>query len=180
MNDKRSLRRWFRQRRKQQGDVSDAIASAALELIASFTTGRIGLYVPLIGEADLRSLRRRTSTPMALPRADGEGGLTYLPWDDDDLTPDGCGIPAPATGAALLPEQLSLLLVPALAVDTRGIRLGYGGGYYDRLRADPAWAAVPAWVVLPSTCLSDHPLPKEPWDVPFDGWITERGAGRRS
>ena len=179
MNEKVILRRRFRQLRKQQGDVSDAIASAALELIAGCTTGRIGLYVPLIGEADLRPLRRHTATPMALPRANGKGGLTYLPWDNDDLTPDGCGIPAPSTGPPLLPEQLSLLLVPALAVDANGIRLGYGGGYYDRLRADPAWAAVPAWAVLPSICLSDTPLPNEPWDVPFDGWITERGASRR-
>ena len=29
-------------------------------------------------------------------------------------------------------------------------RLGYGGGYYDRLRAEAGWAAVPAWAVLPS------------------------------
>ncbi|MEC7393175.1 MAG: 5-formyltetrahydrofolate cyclo-ligase, partial [Cyanobacteriota bacterium] len=53
-----------------------------------------------------------------------------------------------------------------------------GGGYYDRLRADPAWAAVPAWVVLPSTCLAAEALPRESWDVPFTGWITEQGAGR--
>ena len=71
-----------------------------------------------------------------------------------------------------------LLLVPALAIDRTGIRLGYGGGYYDRLRADPTWASVPAWVVLPSACISSEPLPRDAWDVPFTGWITEHGPGQ--
>jgi 5-formyltetrahydrofolate cyclo-ligase len=66
--------------------------------------------------------------------------------------------------------------VPALAFDPHsGIRLGYGGGWYDRLRADPAWRAVPALVVLPSACLSAN-LPREPWDVPFQGWLDEHGV----
>ena len=76
------------------------------------------------------------------------------------------------------PQQLSLLLVPALAIDATGIRLGYGGGYYDRLRANNDWAKVPAWAVLPSICFSSAPLPRDPWDVPFHGWITEFGPGR--
>ncbi|MEB3270820.1 MAG: 5-formyltetrahydrofolate cyclo-ligase [Synechococcus sp.] len=84
-------------------------------------------------------------------------------------------VPAPET-AALAPEQLGLLLVPALALDCHGIRLGSGGGWYDRLRADPAWRAVPALAVLPAVCRCE-PLPAEPWDVPFDGWLDERGIG---
>lgn len=84
-------------------------------------------------------------------------------------------VPAPGT-AALAPGQLGLLLVPALALDRHGIRLGSGGGWYDRLRADPAWRAVPALAVLPAACRCEA-LPAEPWDVPFDGWLDERGIG---
>ncbi|MFN5162901.1 MAG: 5-formyltetrahydrofolate cyclo-ligase, partial [Cyanobacteriota bacterium] len=75
---------------------------------------------------------------------------------------------------SLAAPDLGLLLVPALAIDRRGIRLGYGGGWYDRLRADPAWRAVPALVVLPAACVVEA-LPSDPWDVPFDGWIDESG-----
>ena len=103
------------------------------------------------------------------------GRLEYHPWaPGQPLEPDGCGIPAPSTGQPLDPAALALLLVPALAVDRRGVRLGYGGGWYDRLRADPAWAAVPALVVVPHGCVVDR-LEQEPWDVPFSGWISERG-----
>ncbi len=84
--------------------------------------------------------------------------------------------PPPASGQELSPHALALLLVPALAFDPQsGIRLGYGGGWYDRLRADPAWRAVPALVVLPAACLCDN-LPREPWDVPFQGWLDEHGV----
>jgi 5,10-methenyltetrahydrofolate synthetase len=83
------------------------------------------------------------------------------------LKKDGCGIPAPTNSSNLRPDEISLLLVPALAVDSSGIRLGYGGGYYDRLRSDPLWADVPAWVVLPSQCVQSSPLPRDSWDVPF-------------
>ena len=70
-----------------------------------------------------------------------------------------------------------LLFVPALAVDKTGIRLGYGGGYYDRLRSRQDWTNVPAWVVLPETCVSKELLPRDPWDIPFSGWISEQGPG---
>lgn len=71
-------------------------------------------------------------------------------------------------------EALGLLLVPALALDRRGFRLGYGGGWFDRLRADPSWRSVPALIVAPFSCVVER-LPVEPWDVPFDGWLSEKG-----
>ena len=79
-----------------------------------------------------------------------------------------------ATAGDLDPHQLALLLIPALAIDQRGVRLGYGGGWYDRLRADPAWRRRPALAVLPEACVVAE-LPRYPWDVPLDGWISERG-----
>jgi 5-formyltetrahydrofolate cyclo-ligase len=118
------------------------------------------------------------------PRASGAGSsperLVFLPWDGTSPRGcDACGIPAPlpADGSApmpLRPEALGLLLVPALAMDRRGIRLGSGGGWYDRLRSDPAWRSVPALAVLPSACVVER-LPRDPWDVPFDGWLDEHG-----
>ena len=105
----------------------------------------------------------------------------FRPWrSGDPLEPDRCRIPAPLAGAGELPAQaLGLLLVPALACDGAGIRLGYGGGWYDRLRADPAWAQVPALAVLPRGCRVEQ-LPRDPWDVPLQGWLDEEGLGHSS
>ena len=141
----------------------------------------LGLYWPLQGEPDLRPLAP-AHRHLALPAVDGDPPrLQYRPWRPGmPLAPDRYGIPAPAappaSGWELSPHALGLLLVPALAFDPHsGIRLGYGGGWYDRLRADPAWRAVPALVVLPSACLSAN-LPRESWDVPFQGWLDEHGV----
>ena len=149
MSNKPTLRRHFKTQRHLGKAATRSIQDAVAALIDQSDCGNrhVGIYWPLPGEADLRPLRDGPHSPLALPVADGNGRLIYRSWGEDPLQPDGCGIPAPAAGDALKPDQLALLLVPALAVDGAGIRLGYGGGYYDRLRADPAWAAVPAWVV---------------------------------
>ena len=180
MNGKAELRRHYRKVRLAHQREGDKIGRSVLPLIEQSISGsgHVGLFWPLSGEVDLRWLRERLPSQLGLPVADGSGGLQYRCWSDAPLQPDSCGIPAPAPGSPLGPDQLELLLVPALAVDQQGIRLGYGGGYYDRLRADPAWAAVPAWAVLPSACIAAELLPRDPWDVPFTGWITEQGAGR--
>ena len=134
----------------------------------------------------------RLALPAVLPAPSAEepGRLLYRPWRrESPLQPDACGIPAPlspdgdppelpASGGLpsgdLPPGAMGLLLVPALACDRQGYRLGSGGGWYDRLRADPAWRAVPALAVLPAACVVDQ-LPRDPWDVPFSGWLDETG-----
>ncbi|MFZ0407368.1 MAG: 5-formyltetrahydrofolate cyclo-ligase [Cyanobium sp.] len=102
--------------------------------------------------------------------AAGEAGEQEPPQEDGALP----GVP-PAAG--LPPAALGLLLVPALAIDRQGVRLGYGGGWYDRLRAEPAWRAVPALAVLPAACVVEA-LPRDGWDVPFAGWLDETGLHR--
>ncbi len=144
---------------------------------------RLGLYWPVGHEPDWRPLLERWPEALlqrlALPVVRCEGGvgrLTYGAWHPaDPLLADSCGIPAPVAAAPLQAHQLALLLVPALAMDQRGIRLGSGGGWYDRLRADPAWRQVPALAVLPAACLAPS-LPADPWDVPFTGWLDETGG----
>jgi 5-formyltetrahydrofolate cyclo-ligase len=153
----------------------------------------LGLWWPLPGEPDLRPLADRLPDRVALPAivpwkgpgAGAAGGrrLVYRPWRPGEaLVSDLCGIPAPPPGGgeaglALAPSDLALLLVPALAVDPAGLRLGSGGGWYDRLRADPAWRGVPALAVLPAACVCPA-LPRDPWDIPFDGWLDETGLHR--
>jgi 5-formyltetrahydrofolate cyclo-ligase len=184
--NKRQLRARFKALRQQQHRLLqqglDQLSGSDLAALLVPRRGRhqavgaVGLTWPLAAEPDLRPWLQSQDRPLALPAVAG-GCLQYRPWQPGQpLQPDDCGIPAPAAvGPPLQPQQLALLLVPALAVDRRGVRLGYGGGWYDRLRADPAWRQVTALVVLPAACVCDR-LPDEPWDVPFDGWLDEHGC----
>ena len=166
MSTKASLRRHFRPLRQSLLEAVEGaiVAQARRHIPALVPAGRaLGLYWPLPGEVDLRELETLLPGRLALP------AITA------GLEPVGCRIPAPLAGAGDLPaEALGLLLVPALACDASGIRLGYGGGWYDRLRADPAWAQVPAVAVLPRGCRVER-LPRDPWDVPLQGWLDEDG-----
>lgn len=204
---KDSLRRHYRQLRRQSLplaeaallevlatalpqalEAADAKASARANLQAKpqAAPSRLGLYWPVGHEPDWRPLLERWPEALrqrlALPVVRCEGGvgrLTYGAWHPaDPLRADGCGIPAPVAAAPLEAHELALLLVPALAIDQRGIRLGSGGGWYDRLRADPAWRQLPALAVLPAACLAPS-LPADPWDVPFTGWLDETGGSTK-
>ena len=178
---KADLRLRFRRRRRLAlaADPQAIARAAAAALPPLLPAGsHLGLYWPIGQEPDLIPLAeplRAAGFALALP-AISAGRLLYRPWRPGDaLRPDACGIPAPSTPEALEPDALGLLLAPALAFDRRGIRLGYGGGWFDRLRSQAPWRAVPALAVLPEACLLET-LPAEAWDVPFPVWLDERGV----
>lgn len=71
------------------------------------------------------------------------------------------------------PEQLELVLVPGLAFDRRGVRLGYGKGFYDRLLARLA-PGVPK-IGITAEALIAPALPQAAHDVPMTHLASERG-----
>lgn len=182
---KEDLRRLCRRRRRQHlPAAADGILAAARRELPRLlpSAGHVGLWWPLRGEPDLLPLAEDLAGRVALPVILPSRRLVYRSWQPGDrLEADGCGIPAPPGGPGgapdLDPGSIALLLVPALAVDHHGVRLGSGGGWYDRLRSDPRWSAVPALAVLPAACVVPV-LPRDRWDVPFHGWLDETGCHR--
>ena len=87
-----------------------------------------------------------------------------------ELRPAMLGIPAPPdTAPAISPEELDLIIVPALAFDKRGYRLGYGGGYYDRYLS-----GIPAFTVgITRERLVKDELPTQAHDIAVDCIVTE-------
>ena len=92
-------------------------------------------------------------------------------------TLSGFGIREPAdTVAEVVPD---LVLAPLVGIDRRGVRLGYGGGFYDRTIA--AWRAQghrPAIFGLAFEAQLVSRLPQDRYDVRLDGLVTEAGIRR--
>ena len=135
----------------------------------------IGIYWPLKGEIDIRFVKGLYNQKFALPSSSKTNGINYHHWSNKKLEFDSNLIPAPLSENALKPNDISILFVPAIAIDHEGYRLGYGGGYFDRLRQKKMWISIPSFVVISSNCVSKNPLPREKWDLPFNGWISENG-----
>ena len=134
--------------------------------------GYIAIYWPLKNEVDLRSLKDKFS--LALPRCEEKKELLFFSWDEKPLTKDCEGILSPENSFSLSYKQISMIFVPCLSVDKNLIRLGYGGGYFDKLRGDNNWRNVPCIGVLTSNCVSKTPLTRADWDIPLSGFITEK------
>ncbi len=135
----------------------------------------IGIYWPLKGEVDIRFIKEINNQKVALPFSSKPKGLSYHHWSNNQLATDSNSIPAPSREKAINPNHISILFVPAIAIDQEGYRLGYGGGYFDRLRQSDLWFSIPSFVVISNNCISKEPLPRDKWDVPFNGWISEKG-----
>lgn len=115
---------------------------------------------------------------IVLPRVAGPGQpLEFHAWHPDDTLETGAhGIAEPKRGASQLVPNL--LMVPLLAFDDRGYRLGYGGGYYDRtLEALRAAGPVTA-VGLAFEAQRMKNLPVQRHDQRLDWIVTEKRAYR--
>jgi 5-formyltetrahydrofolate cyclo-ligase len=86
------------------------------------------------------------------------------------------GIAKPASGAAIRWTDLDLIVVPLLAFDAHGRRLGSGAGYYDRLLGRPRPFRRPLVVGYAYALQQQAELPEDPWDRKLDAVATERGV----
>lgn len=170
-SDKPTLRRSVLAHRRAvplaERSAGDAARTAALVTALRRTPGLRGArivtcYVSVGAEPDTSALRAALAAAglrVLLPRLRADGSLDWA-LDARGSTVGGRGIPEP-TGPALDPYQADLWLVPALAVDRRGTRLGRGGGSYDRsLPADrPVVALLHDGELVPALPAESHDRP---------------------
>ena len=109
-----------------------------------------------------------------MPKCQENKELSFYSWDNKSLSKDSEGIPSPENSNLLSYEQISIIFIPCLSLDKNLIRLGYGGGYFDKLRTDKNWRDIPCIGLLTSNCISLTPLTRADWDIPLSGFITEK------
>jgi len=177
---KRKLRRTCRQVRKALGEAARQQASLAIcAWIESWPiyqrSSVILTYMPIPGEVDLtlllvRQPQKRWVLPRIIPEEDHR--MVFHPYAPGRLVRHPFGMAEPAPDLPVIPPgEVELALVPGVAFDRMGWRLGYGGGYFDRFLCE--FNGVSMGVTYQDLLLDQ--LPHGEHDVPM-GWIvTEMG-----
>ena len=113
------------------------------------------------------------------PRVVGTGLMEFVAIRSlADLSPGAYGIAEPQGEPADI-REIDVFLVPGLGFDRHGVRIGFGGGFYDRAlaRRREAAAKVPLFVGIGYSCqVLDTDLPADEWDVRLDSVVTEAGV----
>ena len=130
------------------------------------------LYWPMAGEVNIRPIAaeaRRLGKAVCLPRTDW-GVQRIIPVRADAATEPGrFGLVEPPPEAPAVPlATIGLVLVPGLAFDLEGHRLGRGAGFYDRFLADPALRAATCGVAFDPQIVDSVPVTGH--DIPIQ-WI---------
>ncbi|MFD8236060.1 5-formyltetrahydrofolate cyclo-ligase [Streptomyces sp. NPDC059696] len=192
--DKRSLRREFLAVRNRLTaddlrEKSAALAGRALELPELAEAGTVAAYVSVGSEPGtlalldaLRARGVRVLLPALLPDNDLDWGVYEGQESLARIRHGGRMALLEPAGERLGPDAVTTadaVLLPGLAVDTRGMRLGRGGGSYDRVLARLERAGVhPALVVLLYDSEVVEHVPEEPHDRPVHAVVTPSGLRR--
>jgi 5-formyltetrahydrofolate cyclo-ligase len=185
VNRKIELRAQMRAERarlaREVGPIGEAIARHALAHVPFPTGAGVAGYAPMGDEADplplLKALVERGHQTGLPVTPGGRVPLVFRRWAPGEaLVPARFSLEEPPATAATF--EPTILLVPLLAFDHDGHRLGYGAGYYDRtlekLRASRAVLAI--GIAFAGQEVDEAPA--EPHDQKLDWVITERGARR--
>jgi 5-formyltetrahydrofolate cyclo-ligase len=142
--------------------------------------GVLAFCWPIRGEYDarhlLRRLRERGATTVLPVVVAPKAPLIFREWHPGvELALGKLDIPYPAAGAERVPDAV---LLPMNGYDSQGYRLGYGGGYFDRT-LQSLDTRKPLVIGVSYELAAIDTIHPQPWDIPMDYVVTERGVYRR-
>jgi 5,10-methenyltetrahydrofolate synthetase len=189
--DAQSLKSWRRTQRErliaERLAIPDATLAAWRQRMDGYiersfpglARSRVAFCWPIKNEYDARHIARTlrglgalTALPVVVaPRSP----LAFREWHPGiELAKGALDIPYPVNSREIVPDAV---LLPMNGWDPQGYRLGYGAGFFDRTLAGLAKKPVVIGVAYEQARLDTiHP---QPWDIPVDYLVTERGVYRR-
>lgn len=146
-----------------------------LESLLQNDQGRWAAYCPLQDEPLLKFNELKSEVSWVFPRVEGED-IQFYEADQSELVPNRWKImePDPSKHRLIDISSLSGIIVPGLAFDLAGYRLGRGMGYYDRALNNFMGKKIG---VAFSWQIADK-LPREGFDIPMDIIVTEKSIIR--
>ncbi len=169
---------------EQRAEWSNAACVRFVRSDAFLRANRVMLYMPMRSEIDVISIALeafRRGKSVCVPRVEvGRKSMSAIEttsFDDESMDSDALGVRAPKSGQVISHEEIDLVVVPGVAFDTRGFRLGRGGGYYDRYLA-----RLPRSTITIGICFDFQfvPLiPTEPTDIAVHAVVSDRRGVQR-
>ena len=169
--DKTELRREIRARKRAmtEAEIEERSAKLARLFFASEAYQKaktIYGYLPYNQEVRTVPMLERAlkdGKKVAVPKVYGDE-MKFLYLDDLNAVAKGyAGIPEPIADEPLAQDETALVLMPGLAFDPQGHRIGYGGGFYDKFLAaepnHPTLALCYEFQMLPKLYVEDHDIP---------------------
>jgi len=189
--DIQTLKLWRREQRRRLVATRLAVDAEQLEswrrsidshIERSFpglATATVAICWPIRNEYDARHLAHRlrqhgarTVLPVVVAPATP---LVFREWHPGvKLAKGAMDIPFPVDSAEMAPDAV---LLPMNGWDGQGYRLGYGGGFFDRTLA--SLAKTPVTIGVSYELARIETIHPQPWDIPLDYVVTERGVYRR-
>lgn len=197
MQDLDAIRADVRRRLKlQRRHLSPAERAARAQRIAASLRrarilkpgNRVALYSPMSGEVPLDAIvewARELRCELYLPRIVNfrERRMRFVRWNEQTvLRRHRFGMVEPVTGPTIGTRALDVVLMPAVGVDSRGVRLGMGAGFYDRSfahRLRTQWRR-PRLIAVVYDFQRVAELPSHAFDVPLDAVVSEADLQRFS
>lgn len=177
-HDLRSMRREITATQRVQLD--QAIRKHLSKLIESVEACSLAAYWPFDGEPDIMPLCDRLSgngVEIALPKIASSGKqMEFHDWRPGQTLEDNrFGISEPVSARKKSVADFSLILLPLVAYDPFGNRLGVGAGYYDRYLASVGDATTPLRVGIAYSLQEVELIEPHAWDIPLHAVINENG-----
>ncbi len=96
---------------------------------------KISVFLPIERFAEINTwpFLNEINANFYLPVINGKNELVHIKYEDaNQIEVSSWGIPEPTYGDTIMPSELDYVLVPLLAIDKKGFRVGYGKGFYDQ------------------------------------------------
>lgn len=157
-----------------------------LKLPALINAQHIAAYWPANGEiSPVSALKawQQAGKNIYLPKILPAQQMQFIPYSAQTaLLKNRYGIYEPQSRQRISPMQLDAVLVPLLAFDKQGNRLGMGGGYYDRAFAfmQQPWRKRPILIGVAHDFQEMTQLNSDPWDVPLSMIVSNKGVLKKA